>query len=655
MKMEHYLSHTEYRIWQVILNGNGPVSVTIDTNGIIKVLPSKIAKEVVARERERKARTTLLMALPEDHLAKFHKMADAKEMFKFLVVNIEMINITGRKQLSTARHKVSTAGISKITPLFPSMLTQEAIAEGEDLGTPIESQPTPSPSQPSAGDQPLLTKSSSYHDSSRDPRVDLEGTCGSGADQVNLPHDSPLSGGHTSDRPEGSLNLEALSALCTNLSNMVLALETVKDAQAEEILTLMARIKKLEKRCKPGISHHRSWLRSVSFLSKKKKLSKKTSVSKQGRKNAKLGPTKDGSDKLDAKLDEDIEYIDTEEAVNKGRQGIVDTARPDFSTASKNLLKDDKAKGVAFKDSESTYRPARSILTLKPLPTIDPKDKGKGVLEEPESAKKMTKSDFDAAQIASDEEIARQLEVELQAEVERERQREEQPSMDYIENLYDEVQTRIDVDHELAVRWTHEEQKKCTVDERAKLLAEYFERRKKQLTKERAAAIRNKPLTKTQLRRLMMTYLKNMGRFTHSQLNKKSFEDIQGIYMKEHKLITDFVPIRSEEDERMIRDMNKKAKEESSNKDVDNTKKRKEGSRMKRMSKRKKTDVDLEEEEKLKTFLKIDPDEEGVIDYEVLDKRFPIINWESKFYHYDKHGAEGIYYRILDLMEAKMD
>nr|GFD19584.1 hypothetical protein [Tanacetum cinerariifolium] len=63
-------------------------------------------------------------------------------------------------------------------------------------------------------------------------------------------------------------------------------------------------------------------------------------------------------------------------------------------------LKDDKAKGVAFKDSESTDRPARSIITLKPLPTIDPKDKEKGVLEEPESAKKMTKSNFDAAQIA---------------------------------------------------------------------------------------------------------------------------------------------------------------------------------------------------------------------------------------------------------------
>nr|GEX81706.1 hypothetical protein [Tanacetum cinerariifolium] len=49
---------------------------------MIKVLPPKTTEEVVARERERKARTTLLMALSEDHLAKFHKMADAKEMWE---------------------------------------------------------------------------------------------------------------------------------------------------------------------------------------------------------------------------------------------------------------------------------------------------------------------------------------------------------------------------------------------------------------------------------------------------------------------------------------------------------------------------------------------------------------------------------------------
>ncbi|GJS81118.1 ribonuclease H-like domain-containing protein [Tanacetum coccineum] len=81
MKMEHYLAHTDYPIWEVIQNGNGPVSITTDTQGQIKVLPPRTAKEIIARERERKARTTLLMALPKDHLAKFHKMTDAKEMW----------------------------------------------------------------------------------------------------------------------------------------------------------------------------------------------------------------------------------------------------------------------------------------------------------------------------------------------------------------------------------------------------------------------------------------------------------------------------------------------------------------------------------------------------------------------------------------------
>nr|GEU96354.1 ribonuclease H-like domain-containing protein [Tanacetum cinerariifolium] len=324
---------------------------------------------------------------------------------------------------------------------------------------------------------------------------------------VNLDKKSITGGGHTSDLAEGSLNLEALFALCTNLSNRVLALVTIKDAQAKVILTLKARLKKLEKRCKPSISHHRAWLKSVSLLSKKKNL---------------------------------YEDMDTEEALNKGRQSTDDTARPDVSTARQELstagLATTPTTSTIFDDKEMTL--ADTLIKLKDdkakvlLSKIQ--NKGKGILEEIESAKKMTKSDFDAAQIARDEEIARQLEVELQAEIERERQREEQASMGYIANLYDEVQVRIDADHELALRWTHKEYEKYTVDERAKL---------------------------------MMTYLKNIGRFTYSQLNKKSFKDIQGLYMKEHELIIDFVPIGSEEDERMIKDMNKEAEEESSDKD----------------------------------------------------------------------------------------
>nr|GEY84346.1 ribonuclease H-like domain-containing protein [Tanacetum cinerariifolium] len=82
MKMEHYLGHTYYLIWEVIQKGNGHAQVSTDPHGQIRVLPFKTSEEILARERERKERTTLLMAIPEDHLAKFHKITNAKEMWE---------------------------------------------------------------------------------------------------------------------------------------------------------------------------------------------------------------------------------------------------------------------------------------------------------------------------------------------------------------------------------------------------------------------------------------------------------------------------------------------------------------------------------------------------------------------------------------------
>ncbi|GKE66092.1 hypothetical protein Tco_1520253, partial [Tanacetum coccineum] len=67
--------------WEVIQNRNGPVNVSIDTYGQIKVLAPKTAKEILARERK-ESKDHLAMAILEDHLAKFHKMTDAKEMWE---------------------------------------------------------------------------------------------------------------------------------------------------------------------------------------------------------------------------------------------------------------------------------------------------------------------------------------------------------------------------------------------------------------------------------------------------------------------------------------------------------------------------------------------------------------------------------------------
>ncbi|GKG53220.1 hypothetical protein Tco_0552488, partial [Tanacetum coccineum] len=100
-------------------------------------------------------------------------------------------------------------------------------------------------------------------------------------------------------------------------------------------------------------------------------------------------------------------------------------------------------------------------------PTIDPKDKGKGILveEKPEKPVKVKRRDQELAQRLHEEELA-----ELDR-VQKERQRlEEAISADLAEE-FDEIQARIDDDHELAVRLTHEEQEKYIIEEIARLLA----------------------------------------------------------------------------------------------------------------------------------------------------------------------------------------
>ncbi|GKC61422.1 hypothetical protein Tco_1089020 [Tanacetum coccineum] len=62
------------------------------------------------------------------------------------------------------------------------------------------------------------------------------------------PIDSPLSGGHTPGSDEGRPNINELMAICTNLSNRVLALEQSKTAQDLVIRKLKKKVKKLEKK-----------------------------------------------------------------------------------------------------------------------------------------------------------------------------------------------------------------------------------------------------------------------------------------------------------------------------------------------------------------------------------------------------------------------
>nr|GEX65482.1 putative ribonuclease H-like domain-containing protein [Tanacetum cinerariifolium] len=168
--------------------------------------------------------------------------------------------------------------------------------------------------------------------------------------------------------------------------------------------------------------------------------------------------------------------------------------------------------------------------------------------------------------------------------------------------MYDEVQAQIDVDHELAVRLTHKEQEKYTVEERSKLLVEFFERRKKQLAKERAEAIRRKP----------------------------SFEEIHKLYIKEQKWVDAFVPIGSEEDETRIGSRKKRAAGSTS--------------KHKSPKKQKVNDQEFKKSDKEhRKCLKVVLDDDKAIDYETLDVKSLIVDCESQVLGTNEAGDVHVY------------
>ncbi|GJW88718.1 hypothetical protein Tco_0164058 [Tanacetum coccineum] len=454
------------------------------------------------------------------------------------------------------------------------------------------------------------------HDTTQVPRDSLEGTGGSKGDQVQSSNDRPHSGGNTSERAEGGLNLQE-------------------------------RIKKLETKyafndLDAGLAHGMDYMETEEAV-------------KEGRQSNETEELN-----LDADIVEDKgsgEKGGVAQLVLLGQRQEIGTVDPTTTTIFDDeemtlantlvKMKDNKAKGVVFKDTEELVRPTRSVLTLKPLLSIDSKDKGKGVLEESEPVKKMTRSDFDAAQVARDAEVVRQLEAEWQAEVERERQREEQASMDYIANLYDEVQAGIDVDALFAAKLQQEEREEYIIEERAKFLAETIAAQRKFRAAQRAAEIRIKDSKKeagedtskeeevlkepdrtrveVKLEAAEQDTKNTPGKTVKLKARKKGKKQAHADTNAEHD---------SKEDERKIESMNKEDAEESTEKGTDASKKRKGGPRMKRQSKRKKIESDLEEEGDLKTFLKIVPDKEGIIDYE-NQERWNLKSWNF----YENYGV----------------
>ncbi|GKD05117.1 ribonuclease H-like domain-containing protein [Tanacetum coccineum] len=81
MRMEQYIQMIDYSLWEVIENGNAP-PITKVVEGVETTIAPTTAKEKAQRRLELKARSTLLMGIPNEHQLKFNSIKDAKSLLQ---------------------------------------------------------------------------------------------------------------------------------------------------------------------------------------------------------------------------------------------------------------------------------------------------------------------------------------------------------------------------------------------------------------------------------------------------------------------------------------------------------------------------------------------------------------------------------------------
>ncbi|GKC78575.1 hypothetical protein Tco_1129349 [Tanacetum coccineum] len=223
------------------------------------------------------------------------------------------------------------------------MLVQGQILQGEGSTIPVESHHTPI-SAPSTSQPPTSPPSMQ--------------TTHVAEEAANMPRDSPLPGGHTPGSDEGSMTLNELTVLCTQLSTKVASLEAdlkqTKKLYGNAYTKLIMKVKKLEHKVKSSKARRRAKIMISDDEDNQE------DPSKQGRKIA--------------QIDEDNYFKDY-------------TVEPDISTANVPV----STAGAEVSTASPKVRTAAESLVYIRRSTAKIKDKGKAIMKEVEPVQKKKK------------------------------------------------------------------------------------------------------------------------------------------------------------------------------------------------------------------------------------------------------------------------
>ncbi|GJX99543.1 putative ribonuclease H-like domain-containing protein [Tanacetum coccineum] len=90
IRMEQYIQMIDYSLWEVIENGNAP-RITKVVEGVETTIAPTTAEEKAQRRLELKARSTLLMGIPNEHQLKFNSIKDAKSFLQAIKKRLQKL------------------------------------------------------------------------------------------------------------------------------------------------------------------------------------------------------------------------------------------------------------------------------------------------------------------------------------------------------------------------------------------------------------------------------------------------------------------------------------------------------------------------------------------------------------------------------------
>ncbi|GJV35657.1 putative ribonuclease H-like domain-containing protein [Tanacetum coccineum] len=401
-----------------------------------------------------------------------------------------------------------------------------------------------------------------------------------------MPHDSPLQSVHSLGRDEGSVSLNELMDLVTQLTTKVGSLENelmnTKKVYGSALTKLVNRVKKLEKQVKTGTTRRGTKI----VLSEDEAVEEDSS--KQGRSLI---------DELD--MDADFSLVpphdaEIQEKISDDTEVLLEEEETTELIEEPTELVEDQGSGEKGEQEVTTAdtalnTAAESLVYIR-RSAKKKKDKGKAIVIEDESVQKKSKKQVQEERLGYEEAIRLQEQID---EEERKRIARDAEIAKQLQEEYDKVGkkeavTEVDIAH--VIDW----------DDPAVI---------------RYHALQNRPRSVAEVRKNMMVYLKNQGGYKMKDFKGMSYDDIRPIFEKVWDQIHSFVPMDSEEEVQRLK---------RAGQDVEGKPAKRQ--RTKEVSESVQEQTDELSQEQLNQMVIIVPDEG--INVEALQTKYLIIRWE---------------------------